>query len=294
MVRDWLDLFRAGNCVTGFVGVFLGAILTLEDFPTGDNLKITTLLALSVYSFMASWNALNDYLDLEIDKINRPDRPLPSGRISQSLALIAIILTCLISFVSLFLAGQIANAMTENFEDWYPTIFIWVIALTLLVNYEDDRILLGLKNRGLPGNLAISISVGLVVLFGAAGLFEPLNERAVSLFFIGTLYNLSREIIKDVEDMDGDEGRNTYAMRVGAENARLTSWVILLITLVALLTPFALGIFELLHIIFIAPGLFTLMSVKKHIYLAEDTSASSLIKISMTLTMIGLILAALM
>ena len=294
MVRDWLDLFRAGNCVTGFVGVFLGAILTLEDFPTGDNLKITTLLALSVYSFMASWNALNDYLDLEIDKINRPDRPLPSGRISQSLALTAIISTCLISFVSLFLAGQIANAMTENFEDWYPTIFIWVIALTLLVNYEDDRILLGLKNRGLPGNLAISISVGLVVLFGAEGLFEPLNERAVSLFFIGTLYNLSREIIKDVEDMDGDEGRNTYAMRVGAENARLTSWVILLITLVALLTPFALGIFELLHIIFIAPGLFTLMSVKKHIYLAEDTSASKLIKISMTLTMIGLILAALM
>ena len=294
MVRDWLDLFRAGNCVTGFVGVFLGAILTLEDFPTGDNLKITTLLALSVYSFMASWNALNDYLDLEIDKINRPDRPLPSGRISKSLALTAIILTCLISFVSLFLAGQIANAMTENFEDWYPTIFIWIIALTLLVNYEDDRILLGLKNRGLPGNLAISISVGLVVLFGAAGLFEPLNERAVSLFFIGTLYNLSREIIKDVEDMDGDEGRNTYAMRVGAENARLTSWVILLITLVALLTPFALGIFELLHIIFIAPGLFSLMSVKKHIYLAEDTAASRLIKISMTFTMIGLILAALM
>ena len=278
MVRDWLDLFRAGNCVTGFVGVFLGAILTLEDFPTGDNLKITTLLALSVYSFMASWNALNDYLDLEIDKINRPDRPLPSGRISKSLALTAIILTCLISFVSLFLAGQIANAMTENFENWYPTIFIWIIALALLVNYEDDRILLGLKNRGLPGNLAISISVGLVVLFGAAGLFEPLNERAVSLFFIGTLYNLSREIIKDVEDMDGDEGRNTYAMRVGAENARLTSWVILLITLVALLTPFALGIFELLHIIFIAPGLFSLMSVKKHIYLGEDTAASRLIK----------------
>ena len=294
MVRDWLDLFRAGNCVTGFVGVFLGAILTLEDIPTGDNLKITTLLALSVYSFMASWNALNDYLDLEIDKINRPDRPLPSGRISKSLALTAIILTCAISVISLFLAGQIAKEMTDNFEDWYPTIFIWLIALTLLVNYEDDRILLGLKNRGLPGNLAISISVGLVVLFGAAGLFDPLNERAVSLFFIGTLYNLSREIIKDVEDMEGDEGRNTYAMRAGAENARLASWVILLITLVALLAPFALGIFDLIHMIFIAPGLFTLMSVKKHIYLAEDTAASRLIKISMTLTMIGLILAALM
>jgi len=81
VVRDWLILFRAGNCFTGSVGVFLGAIVTLGNFPTGDNLKITSLLAFSVYSFMASWNALNDYLDLEIDKINRPDRPLPSGRI---------------------------------------------------------------------------------------------------------------------------------------------------------------------------------------------------------------------
>ena len=201
-VRDWLVLFRAGNCITGFVGVFLGAILTLEGLPTGNDLNITTLLALSVYSFMASWNALNDYLDIEIDKINRPDRPLPSGRINKTVAMIAIISGCIISFGSLFLAGQIANDLTDNFEDWYPTIVIWFLALALLLNYEDDRVLLGLKNRGLPGNLAISISVGLVVLFGAAGIFDPLNQRAVSLFVIGTLYNLSREIIKDVEDMD--------------------------------------------------------------------------------------------
>ena len=293
-VRDWLGLFRAGNCITGFVGVFLGAILTLEDLPSGNNLRITTLLALSVYSFMASWNALNDYLDLEIDKINRPDRPLPSGRISKSVALTGIIVTCLISFTSLFVAASIANGMTYNFADWYPTIGIWFLALALLVNYEDDRVLLGLKDKGLPGNLAISISVGLVVLFGAAGLFDPLNERALSLFVIGILYNLSREIVKDVEDMGGDEGRNTYAMRVGADKARTTSWVILLLTLVALLTPFAIGIFELSHLIFLTPGLFALMSVKKHILRREDTAASRLIKISMTLTMVGLILAVLM
>ena len=294
VVRDWLILFRAGNCFTGSVGVFLGAIVTLGSFPTDDNLKITSLLAFSVYSFMASWNALNDYLDLEIDKMNRPDRPLPSGRISKNIAFTAIISTCIISFISLFLAAQIANGITDNFDDWYPTIYIWVIALALLVNYEDDRLLLGLKNKGLPGNLAISLSVGLVVLFGAAGLFDPFNERALSLFFIGTLYNFSREIIKDVEDMDGDEGRNTYAMRVGAEKARLTSWFILLITLVALLAPFVMGVFDVQYVIFIGPGLFTLMNVKKYIFLAEDTAASRQIKSSMTYTMLGLIIAALM
>ena len=155
-------------------------------------------------------------------------------------------------------------------------------------------ILLGAEFLAAIQILVYLASVGLVVLFGAAGLFDPFNERALSLFFIGTLYNFSREIIKDVEDMDGDEGRNTYAMRVGAEKARLTSWFILLITLVALLAPFVMGVFDVQYIIFIGPGLFTLMNVKKYIFLAEDTAASRQIKSSMTYTMFGLIIAALM
>ena len=48
-VRDWLVLFRAGNCITGFVGVFLGAILTLEGLPTGNDLNITTLGIVGIF-----------------------------------------------------------------------------------------------------------------------------------------------------------------------------------------------------------------------------------------------------
>ena len=292
-IADWVLLFRAGNCISGFVGVFLGAVLALGEFPSDDNLRITTLLALSVYSFMASWNALNDYLDLEIDRVNRPDRPLPSGRISKRTALISIILTGLISLISLFFAAVTANSIGELGE-WKYTILIWVIALALLLNYEDDRWLLGLKNRGLPGNMAISLSVGLVVLYGAAGVFDPLNPRALSLFFVGTLYNFAREIIKDVEDMEGDEGRNTYAMRVGADKARTVAWAVLLLTLIALLTPFVLGVFDQLHLLLVAPALFTLMQVKKHIVLSEDTAASRMIKRSMVLAMVGILIASLL
>ncbi|MEL0268662.1 MAG: hypothetical protein VXA14_06095, partial [Euryarchaeota archaeon] len=68
----------------------------------------------------------------------------------------------------------------------------------------------------------------------------------------------------------------------------------LLITLVALLAPFGMGVFDVQYIIFIGPGLFTLMNVKKYIFLAEDTAASRQIKSSMTYTMVGLIIAALM
>lgn len=278
--------------MTGFVGVFLGAILALGGVPSGDNLQITILLALSVYFFMASWNALNDYLDLEIDKVNRPDRPLPSGRIGMRMALIAIITTGVLSLLTLALAGFTANSMTDDMTEWYPTVVIWFIAFSLLLNYEDDRVLLGLKNLGLPGNLAISLSVGLVVLYGAAGVFDPLNLRAISLFVVGTTYNFAREIIKDVEDVEGDEGRNTYAMRVGADKARMLAWMILLLTLIALLAPFVLEIFEQTHLLLIAPALFTLMQVKKHIVLQEDTAASRMIKRSMTWAMLGMLIAA--
>ncbi len=291
---DWVKLFRAGNCVTGFVGVFLGAILALNEFPTGDELRITGLLALSVYTFMAAWNALNDYLDLEIDIVNRPDRPLPSGRISKRTAAIAITVTGLISFASIFFAAVIASGMTDDLSEWYPTIAIWFLALALLLNYEDDRWLLGLKNRGLPGNLSISLSVGLVVLFGAAGVFDPLNHRAVALFIIGTLYNFAREIIKDVEDMDGDEGRTSYAMSAGPAKARTLAWSLILLSMIALIAPFYLEIFPGSHIILIAPALFTSMLVKKHIVLAEDTAASRLIKRSMTLAMVGIMASALL
>ena len=291
---DWLELFRAGNCITGLVGVFLGATLALEAIPSGDEARITLLLGLSVYAFMASWNALNDYLDLDIDKVNQPGRPIPSGRISISSARNGILLMMAISLGSLAQGGLIASGLTEDFSSWYPAVFIWLAAILLLVNYESiGSVTLGLKERGLPGNLAISLSVGLVVLFGAAGVFDPWNQRAMSLFFIGTLYNLAREIIKDIEDMEGDEGRNTFAMRVGAEKARAVAWAILLVTMIALISPFALNVFPDIHLILMAPALFMLTVVKKHLFLAEDTAAQKMTKKSMILALIGILISAL-
>ena len=76
----WAELFRSGNSVTSIFGVALGSILASQGLPSGDFAIITALHCLSVMTFMFSWNALNDFMDIEIDRINRPDRPLPSGR----------------------------------------------------------------------------------------------------------------------------------------------------------------------------------------------------------------------
>jgi geranylgeranylglycerol-phosphate geranylgeranyltransferase len=243
---------------------------------------------------MCSWNALNDILDVEIDKENKPDRPIPSGMISVNHAKIVTSSLMLISFLSLILAGYISTNFENGFESWAPSILIWSMAIFLLINYESSsNFSLKLKDRGLPGNVAISLSVGMVILFGGAGVFDFTNSRVISLFILGFTYNLAREIIKDIEDIDGDKGRNTLAMRIGIEKSRLVAWVILLFTMFSLLAPFALEIFPLEHLILITPGLLILFQVKRKLAFSEDRNAQLLIKRSLQFSLLGLIISAL-
>ena len=293
-VGSWFTLFRFGNSLTGLIGVIFGSLLALDQIPRGDLASITILHGLSVWAFMCSWNALNDILDVEIDKLNQPNRPLPSGDISLNNAKILTAILMCFSLFCLVYAGYISSSIEEGFENWAPSILIWLLAIFLLTNYESSsNYSLKLKDRGLPGNFAISLSVGMVILFGAAGVFEPTEPRVLSLFFIGLSYNLAREIVKDIEDMEGDEGRNTLAMRIGVEKARVLAWLILLLTMVSILAPFALEIFPASHLLLIIPGLMTIFLVKRKLAYAEDRNAQKLIKKSLQLTLLGFIVSSL-
>ena len=293
-IGSWFTLFRFGNSLTGLIGVIFGSLLALDQIPRGDLASITILHGLSVWAFMCSWNALNDILDVEIDKLNQPNRPLPRGDISLNNAkFLTAILMCF-SLFCLVYAGYISSSIEDGFESWAPSILIWLLAIFLLTNYESSsNYSLKLKDRGLPGNFAISLSVGMVILFGAAGVFEPTEPRVLSLFFIGLSYNLAREIVKDIEDMEGDEGRNTLAMRIGVEKARVLAWMILLLTMVSILAPFALEIFPASHLLLIIPGLMTIFLVKRKLAYAEDRNAQKLIKKSLQLTLLGFIVSSL-
>ena len=288
VMGSWWVLFRAGNSTTGVLGVLLGSMLALGGLPEGKLASITALQAISVWAFMCSWNALNDYLDLEIDRVNRPDRPLPSGAISEPSAKRGIALMMATSLLSIVGALGIARGLEEGVEGWYPAVVIWASALFLLTNYESSGpYSLRLKDRGLPGNVAISLSVGMLVLFGAAGVFEPFNLRAWSMFVVGVLYTLAREIVKDIEDREGDKGRSTYVMRVGPEKARTVAWVILLLTLASLLMPFGIGVFPELHLLGVIPAVVFLLMVKGRLMASEDHAAQQLIKKSMYLALAG-------
>ena len=94
-------LFRLGNNFIGVFGVVLGSIVAAGGIPEGIFAQTTILHSASVLFFMCSWNAVNDIYDYEIDLVNRPDRPLPGGRISIKSAIIASVITMLSSISSL-------------------------------------------------------------------------------------------------------------------------------------------------------------------------------------------------
>lgn len=290
-LHPWMALFRAGNSFTaGIFGVLLGAILATRGLPEGDYALVTIFHSISVMTFMSSWNALNDLMDIEIDSFNRPERPIPSGEIPVKHAKIGIFLMGASSLFSIFLAGYISWSGEIGIDSWIPALVIWVVALALLFHYESpSKFSLKMKDKGLPGNFAISLSVGLVFIFGAAGVSEPLDPRAWAVFFVGFFYNLSREIVKDVEDLGGDKGRNTYAISRGPEKARFLAWIVLIIGLISLLFPFvpSIGIFTDWHVAFVIPAVVTLLLVKPKLFAAEDRAAQKMIKRSMQLCLVA-------
>ncbi|MHC1575511.1 MAG: UbiA family prenyltransferase, partial [Candidatus Methanogasteraceae archaeon] len=109
-----LGLLRTGNCtMAGFAAVIgAGIVCGITELPILGAARLFSLFS-SVFLITGAGNAINDYFDADIDAINKPMRPIPSGRVSRNAAL----------YLSLLLFGLgIALAYTIN-------IICFVIAL---------------------------------------------------------------------------------------------------------------------------------------------------------------------
>jgi geranylgeranylglycerol-phosphate geranylgeranyltransferase len=181
MIKVWIILTRPFNVLITSSAVFIGALLTGSLAPLGDLILAMCSAAL----ICAGGNALNDYFDIEIDRINKPGRPLPAGRIKPPQAL-AFGIICLVAgiILSIFI-----NAIA---------LILAAAASALLVSYNAY-----LKRKaGLAGNMVVSIAGALPIVYGGAAV----NNLAATPFpaVFAFLFHLGREIIKDLEDKVGD------------------------------------------------------------------------------------------
>ncbi len=193
-VHPALRLVRAGNLGVSFVGTVVGGLVAHGMGIAGslDFWAYVLLAAASTAFVTAGGNVLNDLEDIEGDRINHPERPLVTGAISVQGARILA--------VGLF-AGGIELALPVILV--YPLVgIILAVALAAMLAYEFR-----LKAAGLSGNAIVAGLTALVFLYGgaAAGDALLLAPFAAMAFFA----TLSREVIKDMEDVEGDVARRT-------------------------------------------------------------------------------------
>ncbi len=199
-MRAALRLVRAGNVAVSFVGTIVGGLVGrgLTSWPAPTFWLLVLLAAASTALVTAGGNVLNDLLDRDGDRQNHPDRPLVTGAVSvRGARRLAI---------GAFVAGVLVAVPVAWAE---PLVgLLLALAVGLLLGYE-----LLLKARGFVGNLVVGALTGLVFLYGGAAA----GNAVVLLPFAGMaiLATLSREVIKDMEDVAGDVGRSTLPKERG-------------------------------------------------------------------------------
>ena len=178
-------------------------------------------LFLVVFLVTGAGNAINDFFDVEIDRINRPDRPIPSGALRAK--------TVLIYSALLFLMGVVFSLFTNPY-----CIVIAVVNSLLLIWYAAT-----LKRTPGAGNLAISYLTASIFLFGGAyagheGLLLVAPVALITFFAM-----LAREIWKDAEDIRGDlaHGADTVPIRIGVYPAICLGFMFLLCAIIVSLIP---------------------------------------------------------
>ena len=160
-------------------------------------------VVLAVLFTAAAGYVINDILDIEEDIINKPEKRIIAKHISIRSGIIFYIILLLGSLAFGFLTGLSMG-------------LVCVMISVLLYFYSSD-----LKGTTLWGNLLVSLMNGVVVFFSAQGVDEKFNGYFAEYAFLAFLITMVREVVKDIEDMEGEKTREyeTFPIVYGARKS---------------------------------------------------------------------------
>ncbi len=208
--------FAAGVCV------LVGQVLALGAFPP---LQLAVLGFLCGFFLSGTALILNDYFDLEVDRVNAPERPLPSGSITEKEVIALGAITTLLGLaaaVGLGIPAFVLSAIT------------WVVGL--LYNWR-------FKQAGLIGNLMVSYSVAVTFILGGMAAGDPWNPLVWTFSLMAFGINLGEEIAGDAMDIEGDRQRGSRSIAIlkGRSYALRISAAVFALVVVVTLVPAWLG-----------------------------------------------------
>jgi len=212
-------------------------------YTSENNFHQFVWLLIASVCIAAAGYIINDYFDLNIDRINKPDKNVIGKVISRRWAILWHML--------LSILGLLATAIAVSFQKWY-LILANLLCVMLLWLYSTS-----LKKQLLVGNIVISILTAWTILimffaripfYEAFGITEEVTAKffRVSFLYAGFAFIISiiREAIKDVEDMEGDRryGCKTLPIVAGvvATKVYTSVWIVVLIAALVVLQLYIL------------------------------------------------------
>jgi len=196
-LRAWLQLIRLPNLLTVPGDPLAGACLALA-MQGGGRLTPALMAAAASLALYTAGLIINDCCDLQEDRRQRPDRPLPAGRVSHThawgVALLLVVLALVLAWMVNPLSGATAGVLT---------------GMILLYN-------LRLKRSPLPGALAMGLCRGLSLLLGATAVGTGLPGGIVlAAALLLTLYIAAVTLLADREHEAVTLGRRRWWPLVG-------------------------------------------------------------------------------
>ena len=217
-MNAYLEIIRPGNAV-------MAAIAAILMMFVGHYYELPIIIcALIVFVCTGAGNTINDVFDVKIDEINKPNRPIPSGRISlenaRNYAFALFGIGIALSFVDSYLVNSI-----------WPSVIV-VPAAVIMYLYARN-----LKAMPLIGNLTVATLTGFC--FVIAGVVIACATNSLKILFISIylglfamFMTLAREIVKDMEDIEGDkqEGARTFPILYGKKISSIISIILIVVT----------------------------------------------------------------
>jgi geranylgeranylglycerol-phosphate geranylgeranyltransferase len=257
-ISAYAKIIRPVNAVMMGLAVIVGEVAIAGGIPDAFQMLFGFFVS---FFLTASAMVMNDIVDIEIDRINAPDRPLPSGAVSKNAATVLGVMLVFFGVLSAVPISTYAIILA---------IFTFIISLS----YN----LYG-KKLGLPGNMMVAFCIAVPFLFGGIAVSSTINVTIIVFFLLAFLASVGREVTKGIADIEGDKikGIKTIALVNGAKTAALGAAIFYILPVLITPIPYIwgnIGIFYMLIVLIVDAGF-----VYSSVYIIRNQSKEAALKV---------------
>lgn len=232
-MKHYITLLRPVNFLITALSIYVSCVLA---GGTQSQFLVMLFASLGGAFIGGGGMVINDIFDIEIDRINKPHRPMPSGAVEK--------FDAMMFYGGITGAGLIMSAYSSR-----TAFIIAFIAVPVIFLYSQRY-----KSKPLVGNLIVGGLTGLAFIYGGAAVGN-INQAVMPAVF-AFLINVGREVIKDMEDVEGDARHRalTYPVQYGMKKSAVIATWFLSAVILSTVIPFVTGMYGVNYFIAVNIG----------------------------------------